>query len=88
MLSKVVRKEVYIALHGQSKKFRIIKWIFFILLFSSLYYIFGGVILLKTILVLTVISLCIHFFYRQKTKVWTKDWGGFRVIKMPGDLQY
>jgi hypothetical protein len=88
MIPKVVQKEIYIALHGQGKKFRIAKWIFFIFLFTTIYFIFGGVFLLKTIFVLTVLSISMHFFYRHKTKVWTKDWGGYKTIRIPENLKH
>ncbi len=86
MSSNLWKREIYVALHGQTKKFRIVKWIILIILFSVIYWKFGGVVLAKTVGILGVLGVLLHLFFRWKTKAWSKSWGPYKYIKIPEDL--
>jgi len=47
----------------------------YILLGSLLYFLWGTKLLWMILLVLFVMSLAIHFWYRHKTDGWTKSYG-------------
>ena len=76
----VFTRELYVALHGQSARFRAIKYAALIPCFAYVYWRFGGEVFFKTLGVLLVLSLIVHFFYRWKTDGWTKDWGGYTSV--------
>ena len=79
MKSNWIKREKYVVVHGQSKMFRIIKWIVLIILGSLIYLFFGGKVLILVILTLAVIGVSAHFLFRWKTHGWTRNWGLYKV---------
>lgn len=75
-----LKKEIYVAIHGQTAKFRIVKYAILIPLFAAVYWFYGTEVLLKTLGVLFVLAITMHFFYRWKTEAWTRDWGGYKSV--------
>ncbi len=67
-------REKHAIIHGQTPRFRIIKYIILCLVFGA-YYLWRGLADTMTLLlVLFVVSLCIHFFFRYKSEGWTKSY--------------
>ena len=62
----------YVALNGQSRKFRVVKYIVLFTLAGVLYQWKGSGVVGLYILFLTVAGTCVHFFFRWKSNVWTK----------------
>ncbi len=74
------QKELHVALHGQTLRFRAIKYAILIPLCGIVYKFFGGIFLLKTLGFLLIVAVGVHFLYRYKTDGWTKDWGGYTSL--------
>jgi len=77
-LYELYQKEKIAVIHGQSVRFRIIKYAILIPLFALMWWSFGWYITLQILGALFILSLVVHFFYRYKTNGWTKEWGGFK----------
>lgn len=75
-----IKKELYVAFHGQSTRFRIVKYAVLIPLFALIYWKWGGEVLLKTLGVAFVFAIAMHLVYRWKTNVWRDDWGGYTSV--------
>ena len=77
------KREIHVALHAQSTKFRVKKYAVLAVVFSAAYF-FGGWGTVWILLVaLTIIAIAIHFFFRWKTSAWTKSWGSYKAIPLP-----
>jgi hypothetical protein len=74
------QREKYVALHAQSLRFRLVKYIILVTLAVVLFRWRGGVATLKVFLGLAVLGLGIHFLFRWKTKAWTQPWGPYKKI--------
>jgi hypothetical protein len=85
MLSNSIKREKYIALHAQTREFRIRKWIFFILLFITIFLWKGWSALGLAVAIAFVFGLSLHFLFRYKTKGWRQSWGLFKAFKTPFD---
>jgi len=73
-ISKTIKRELEVAFskHSQPFWFRILKYL---LIGCVLYFFWGRQVLWIIFLVLFVFSLVLHFWYRYKTKGWTKSYG-------------
>lgn len=73
-LSKTIKRELEVAFskHAQPVWFRVLKYL---LLAGLFYFCWGRTILGVILLVLIVLSLFIHFWYRYKTNGWTRSYG-------------
>ena len=76
-------REKYVALHGQSARFRVIKY----LVLAAMGY---GVFAWKGLAAVGVLFLClfivgttVHFLFRWKTKAWTQSWGPYNKLDLP-----
>ncbi len=67
-------REKEVVIHGQTAKFRIVKYIVLFLIFGFVYKFYGSSSTLKLLLILIVLSLCVHFFFRYMSQGWTKSW--------------
>jgi hypothetical protein len=78
--NKIIKRELEVAFskHSQPIWFRILKYI---LLGSMLYFFWGRKLLWIILLILSVFSLLLHFWYRHKTKGWTKSYGLWKYDK-------
>lgn len=77
---ELVEREIHVALYAQSTRFRIIKYIVLFIFGLGLYLWQGTQVLIETFLVLTVIAIGIHFFFRWKTNGWMKSWGPYETL--------
>lgn len=80
-----IKREAHIIAHGQSKMFRIIKWVILVVLGALVYAFFGGKVLGWTIFILAILGISAHFLFRWKTRGWTKDWWLYKATKTPFD---
>jgi hypothetical protein len=76
----LIKKELYVAAYGQDTRFRIAKYAVLLPFFAFIYWRFGGIVLLKTLGVLFVISIAVHLFYRWMTNGWQDSWGGYKPL--------
>jgi len=74
---ETLRREIEVALskHSQSIGFRIVKYL---LLGAILFFFWGTRTLWIILIILFVFSLTLHFWYRYKSRRWTKDYGMWR----------
>ena len=84
-MNKAWKREKYIAMHAQSTRFRILKYGVLIVLSYLLFIWKGWIALISGLLTLAVLGVVLHFFFRSKTKGWTKSWGLFKKIRTPYD---
>ncbi|MBX7153026.1 hypothetical protein K1X84_15470 [bacterium] len=73
-LSQTIKRELKVAFskHSQPVWFRIVKYI---VLSVLIYFLWGTDTLWIVLSVLFVLSLCLHSWYRYKTKSWTQSYG-------------
>ncbi len=84
-LKEFYRKEKYIALHAQSRRFRIIKYCV-LLVVSVVAYVWKGLAATGLLfLLLFLAAIAVHFFFRWKTEAWTKSWGPYQRIPFEGE---
>ena len=78
-------REKHVVLNGQSRNFRIRKWIVILLVAIALYFWKGLGTVALTLLVCAALGVCLHFFLRWKTEAWTKSWGPYKRIRLNGE---
>ncbi|MES1219002.1 MAG: hypothetical protein ABUT20_26075 [Bacteroidota bacterium] len=73
-INKIIKRELEVAFskHAQPVWFRIVKYILLALMF---YFLWGTRLLWIILLSLFTIGFILHFWYRYKTKGWTKSYG-------------
>ncbi len=76
-------RETYVAIHAQSWRFRVVKYIILLAIIIGLHAWGGWGLVGKVFAVLFVVALAMHFFYRWKTKAWTRSWGGYKKLDLP-----
>lgn len=71
---KIIKREIEVAFskHAQPVWFRILKYI---LLGCLVYFFWGSKWLWIILLIIFVLGLSLHFWYRYKTKAWTQSYG-------------
>ena len=78
-------REKHIVVHGQSRSFRIRKWVI-ILLIAGVLYVWKGIATVALVLLACgALGVCLHFFLRWKTEAWTKSWGLYKRIRLNGE---
>ncbi len=80
---RTLKREGYVALRAQTLRFRLIKYSVLIVIWVITYELGGWNAIGIVFLTLLVLALCVHFFYRYKTNVWTKSWGGYKKLDLP-----
>ena len=78
-VSIMVRRELHVAFsrHAQPAWFRIVKWAC-ILAGGAMFY--DRRWFWWTLVSLAAAGTTVHFFYRWKTKTWTRAWGGWNDL--------
>lgn len=76
-------REKYVALHAQSRRFRIIKYIVIISLSLIIGLLKGWILVLELLGCLFVLGITVHFVFRWKTKAWTQSWGPYKKMDLP-----
>ena len=86
-LNKIIKRELEVAFakHAQRAWIRVLKYI---ILAAIIYFSWGTKWLWIILLALFAPALLVHFFYRYKTKGWTKSYGGWDYEKnKPGQVK-
>lgn len=78
----VWQREWHAIVHGQSVRFRILKYLIIVPLFALLYRWQGREVALYTLGALLVLSLGVHLLFRYKTNGWRTSWGPYRPKKI------
>ncbi len=78
-------REIYVALHAQTARFRVIKYLIFLAIGVGVHAWGGWAAVLWTFGTLTIVAFGVHFLFRWKTKAWTQSWGPYKKIPIPGD---
>jgi hypothetical protein len=84
-LKELLRREMYVVVHGQTARFRIVKWIVILAAGSLLFAWIGPALTGKLFVVLAVFGILIHFLFRFKTKGWTRPWGPYKRVLLDDD---
>lgn len=85
-LKKLWLREKYIAIHGQSFRFRLVKWIILIAVGYCVFLWKGWAGVGWLVLSGAILGIGLHFVLRWKTRGWTQPWGPMKeVIKTPFD---
>lgn len=79
------RKEKYIALHAQSRRFRIVKYSVLLVVGAGVYAWIGLGAAGLLFLLLFLAGIGLHFFFRWKTEAWTKSWRLYKRIPFEGE---
>ena len=74
LMNPTLKREIHVALHAQTTKFRLMKYLIIFLILYILFLNGGWNSVVRGLLVMLVLSLSIHFFFRWKTKAWIKNW--------------
>ena len=84
-LKDFYRKEKYIALHAQSRRFRVVRYSVLLAVAVGVYAWLGLEAVGLLFLLLFLAGMGLHFFFRWKTEAWTKSWGIYRRIPFEGE---
>jgi fatty acid desaturase len=81
---KIAKRELEVAFSKQSQPvwFRILKYI---VLGLVLYFFWGSRTLWIILIILFVVAMVMHFWYRYKTRGWTKSYGMWKYDKASQD---
>lgn len=74
------KKELHVAIHAQTWRFRVGKYIAFVIIFGTVYVKFGKDALLSALGIAFVFAIAMHLFYRWMTGGWENDWGGYTSL--------
>ena len=77
----VIKREKYVILHGQSFRFRIVKYCVLFPLAIVLFIWGGWAVVVRSFLFLAIAGIVMHFFFRWKTNGWKKSWGLYKKLK-------
>lgn len=76
----LLKKELYVAVHAQTARFRVVKYAILIPLFGAIYWWKGKEVTLWTLGIALVFAIAMHLFYRWKTNGWQDSWGGYKSL--------
>ncbi len=82
-LKQMIQREKYVAIHAQTLRFRIVKYLI-LLAIAWAVYAWGGWSAVSTVFAfLFVIAIGVHFLFRWKSKAWTESWGPYKKLDLP-----
>lgn len=76
----LLKKELHVAMHAQTWKFRVGKYAAFAIIFGAVYAKLGREALLWALGISLVFALALHLFYRYMTNGWQDSWGGYQSL--------
>ncbi len=79
-MKDLIEKELYVAVHGQTARFRMGKYLVFAVLFGGIYLWWGTRAVFFTLGIAFVVALAMHFFFRSMTNGWVDDWGLYKSV--------
>jgi hypothetical protein len=75
-----IEREKYVAIHGQTLRFRIVKYLILVAIAAGIYAWKGWKAVGLVFLTLFILGIAVHFFFRWKTKGWTESWGPYQRL--------
>lgn len=84
-LREFFAREKHVAIHAQSRAFRIRKWIVIIAVSTALYVVKGPRVVAEVLVLFGLLGIVLHFFLRYKTHAWTRSWGPYTRIPLNGE---
>lgn len=78
-----LRREKYVIIHGQTTRFRIVKYLVLFTLGIGLFFWKGWMAVGLAFACLFILGLAVHFLFRWKTKAWTESWGPYKKLDLP-----
>lgn len=75
-----LKKELHVAIHAQTWRFRLGKYIAFAIIFGAVYVKLGREALLWALGIALVLAIALHLFYRWMTNGWEDSWGGYKSL--------
>ena len=79
-MNEILKKELYVALHAQTTRFRIVKYIVIFGVGGAVYWQWGGEVLAWALVGALVFALAMHFFFRWKSKGWNENYGPYKSL--------
>ncbi len=79
-MNATVKKELYVAVHGQTARFRIVKYIVIAAIGWAVHSYYGWEGVWWALGVGLVLALAMHFFFRYMTNGWQDDWGLYKSV--------
>ncbi len=76
----VVKKELYVAIHAQTARFRMVKYVIITAVLVFVHHNHGWEGVWWTLAIALVAAIAMHFFFRWKTKGWEEDWGPYKSL--------
>ncbi len=76
-------REKYVVIHGQTAKFRLVKYAIILAVAAGIYLWQGWAVLGIAFGCAFILSIGIHLLFRWKTKAWTQDWGPYKKLTLP-----
>jgi hypothetical protein len=85
-MNETIKREVRVSFSKKAQPvwFRIVKWVVFLSVTAALW---NTNYLGWWLVLLTVVTLILHFTWRYKTKGWTQPWGGWNDIEAAHPLK-
>lgn len=81
---KTLKRELYVALHAQTTRFRLVKYVVIFVIGIFIYRGFGWNGVINSLIAATILALIIHFLFRWKTNAWRNSWGPYKKMDIPG----
>ena len=82
-LKERIEREKYVVIHGQTLRFRIVKYLILVAIAGGIYAWNGWTAVGVVFLTLFILAIAVHFFFRWKTKAWTESWGHYKKLDVP-----
>lgn len=79
----MLEREKYVVVHGQTARFRVRKYLMFLLIFAVVFSWKGVQGLIVALPIAIVFALAVHFLFRWKTNAWTKSWWLYKKMNLP-----
>lgn len=85
-LNDLLKKELYVAVHGQTARFRVGKYLVFTVLFGGIYMQWGTRVVFLALGTAFVVAIAMHFFFRSMSNGWVDDWGLYKSVFPKNEL--
>ncbi len=79
-MKELIKKELYVAMHGQTARFRVGKYLVFAILFGGIYMRWGTRAVFLALWIAFVVAIALHFFFRSMSNGWMDDWGLYKSV--------
>lgn len=79
----MIEREKHVVIHGQSRRFRVVKYIVISTLFIACGLLSTWTFACALLVLLALFGVVLHFVFRWKTKAWTVAWGPYKKMDLP-----